>query len=158
MCFGQSSDVSDDADLLPSRDIGLAFYLVCDRGFAVGVCTHKHARLGHLIWLAEPFFDDEPSMATAEAIGDWRWPVFYPLGAAVRRRLVTRLGRLELPPELADFPKMRSGGGAQPWMEFQHSLALGPTTTDRTLPIAMIVNHEMLKEMLVTDWQPSARW
>ena len=46
--------------MVSSRDVSVAFALVCDRGFAVGLCTHRHPRMGHLVWIAEPFFDHFP--------------------------------------------------------------------------------------------------
>ncbi len=146
--------------VVPSRDVGVAFTLVCDRGFAAGLCTHRHAAMGHLVWMAEPFFDDFPTPEGVQAIVDWRWPVFYPLGAALRSSLVDRVGRISIPAELSDFPSMRGGGGRQPWMEYHDGRfgGPGPSTTDRDLPIKMIVNHEMLKEMLVSGWRPADRW
>lgn len=86
--------------------------------------------------------------------------VFYPLGAALRRRTVERIGRATIPSDLIAFPVLRAGGPSQPWMEYRngHLDGIGETTTDRNLPISMIVNHEMLKEMLVTDWRPAERW
>ena len=67
---------------------------------------------------------------------------------------------MTIPSELVAFPTVRAGGQGQPWMEYRDGNldGLGPTTTDRNLPISMIVNHEMLKEMLVTDWRPADRW
>jgi hypothetical protein len=110
--------------------------------------------------MAEPFFDHFPSLDNANGVNQWRWPIFYPLGAALRRRIVDRIGRATIPAELVAFPTFRGGGHGQPWMEYRNGNldGLGPTTTDRNLPISMIVNHEMLKEMLVTDWRPANRW
>jgi hypothetical protein len=48
--------------LVPSRDIGVSFSIVCDRGFAVGLCTHRHAAMGPLVWMAEPFFEECPTV------------------------------------------------------------------------------------------------
>ena len=86
--------------------------------------------------------------------------MFYPLGAALRRRMVIRIARVAIPPELAGFPTVRAGGNGQPWMEYRDGDldGLGPRTDDPALPIAMIVNHDALKEMLVTDWRPADRW
>jgi hypothetical protein len=148
-------------DLVASRDIGVAFSIICDRGFAVGLCTHRHAKMGHLIWMAEPFFDEFPSKDQVEAIETWRWPVFFPLGGALRRKMVDRIGRIPIPPSLARFPTMRNGGMmSQPWMKYRegHLDGLGLKTEDRNLPIVMIVNYERVREMLVSGWKPADRW
>jgi hypothetical protein len=44
--------------LVPSREIGVAFSIICDRRFAVGLCTHRHAAMGPLVWLTEPFLEE----------------------------------------------------------------------------------------------------
>lgn len=146
--------------IVPSRDVGLAFTLVCDRGFATGLCTHRHAAMGHLVWMAEAFLDTFPTADDVSRTVEWRWPVFYPLGVALRSGVVDRVGRISIPVGLKAFPTMRGGGGGQPWREYHDGRlqGLGPTTTDRDLPIKMIVNHEMLKEMLVSGWRPADRW
>ena len=110
--------------------------------------------------MAEPFFDEFPRSDEVVAIASWRWPVFFPLGAALRRKLVDRIDRVPLPPSLITFPTLRAGGNHQPWMEYRNGMldGLGPPTDDRNLPISMIVNDTMLKEMLVADWRPADRW
>ena len=70
------------------------------------------------------------------------------------------IGRVAVPSALSEFPALRAGGGGQPWMEYRRGNldGLGPITTDRDLPISTIVNHEALKEMLVSDRRPADRW
>jgi len=153
--------MADWDDLVASRDVGLAFTFICDRGFAVGLCTHRHAKMGHFVRLADPFFSEYPSKDQVDSIESWRWPVFYPLGAALRLKTVDRIARMAIPVALETFPTMRRGGtGGQPWMGYRdgHLGGLGPTTEDRDLPVVTIVNHERLKEMLVTGWRPADRW
>ena len=126
----------------------------------MGLCTHRHAAMGHLVWMAEAFFDEFPTVEGVTAIESRRWPVFFPLGAALRRKIVDRIGRVPIPPSLTTFPTMRGGGKGQPWMEHRDGRlgGLGPKTEDRNLPIKMIVNDTRLKEMLVADWRPANRW
>lgn len=153
--------VNGGDELVPGRDIGVAFSLVCDRGFAVGLCSHRHARMGTLVWMAEPFFDGFPTADDVEAIETWRWPVFFPLGAAFRRKIVDRIGRVPIPQALRSFPTLRTGGQlGRPWTEQLGGVlgADGPTTENRDLPVNMIVNDTALKEMLVTGWRPADRW
>ncbi len=53
--------------MAPKLKPGVAFWITCDRGFAVGLMTHHVDRIGHLIWLAEPFFDEVPTVEDVEA-------------------------------------------------------------------------------------------
>ena len=141
----------------PSKDVGVAFSMRCDLGFTVGLCTHRHARLGALIWIAHDVWDEFPTCDDVLTIDRWRWPVFFPLGTALRRHMADRICRIAIPPELAEFPRLRNGGNGQPWMEYRDG-ELGPTTLDCDLPIAMIVNDTALKAMIVTAWMPVDRW
>ena len=138
---------------------GLAFWLVCDRGFAVGLMTHHRERIGHVIWMAEPFFDNEPTGEDVKAISRWRWPVLFPLGAALHRKTVTRIGQVEVPAALRPPPTFRSKMGSAGWVavDVVEDKRLGPTT-DRSLPIYSVVNDTRLKEMLITDWRPADTW
>ena len=139
---------------------GLAFSLVCDLGFAVGIVTHSIERVGQLVWIAEPTFDDEPTLDQVREIKDWRWPVFFPLGAAIRRRLVNSLGVVPVPAKIQKFPLLRSNAG-RGWnlVKFVDgsSRPAGPAK-DASIPIYRIVNDTMLKEQIVSGWRPEKEW
>jgi hypothetical protein len=138
---------------------GLAFWLVCDRGFAVGLMTHHRERIGHVIWMAEPFFDNEPTVEDVVAISEWRWPVFFPLGAALYRKIVTRIGQVDVPAGLRSPPTFRSRMGSAGWVAVNavEDKRIG-RTTDPCLPIYSVVNNTRLKEMLVANWRPADTW
>ena len=138
---------------------GLAFSITCDRGFAIGLFTHKHPTMGELVWVADGFWDEEPSAADVAAVHNWRWCVFFPLGAALRRRLVTPIGDVGIPLALAGFPTLRNGSKRQGWFRVEGGdLNSLERTDDTSLPIVMLVNDTMLKEMLVTGWKPEDEW
>jgi hypothetical protein len=151
-----SMSASCDAKISP----GLAFGLATDRGFVVGLFTHRSDLYGPLIWLSSAFYDEEPTVDDAARISNRRWCIFYPLGSALSQRLVWRIGNIPIPPELRDFPTMRSGNSRQGWHRREHGELRGVGLPGATpnLPIAMIANHEALKEFLVTDWRPECRW
>ncbi len=140
---------------------GLAFSLVCDLGFAIGVVTHDVPRIGSLIWMAEPTFDEEPSAEEIAQIEQWRWPVFFPLQAAIRRKIVAAIGVIALPSALQEFPMMRSRDGRGGWnlVKFVDG-ASQPcgVATDPMTPRYSVVNDTRLKEMLVTGWRPETDW
>ena len=140
---------------------GLTFSLVCDLGFAVGLMTHDIRRIGSLVWIAEETFDEVPTLEQVHRLNRWRWPVFFPLSAAIRRKIATPLGMVAIPPALQQFPVMRSGNKKAGWMACTRkggaTKVLGPAT-DPSLPIYMVVNDTRLKEMIVSGWRPADRW
>jgi hypothetical protein len=139
---------------------GLAFSLICDLGFAVGIATHSIERIGQLVWIAEPTFDEEPTLDQVREIKDWRWPVFFPLDAAIRRRIVNSLGVVPVPAKLQKFPLLRSSTG-RGWKRVKFvdgsSRSAGPTK-DASIPIYRIVNDTALKERIVSGWKPEEEW
>lgn len=140
---------------------GLAFSIVCDLGFAVGLITHYEKRVGHLIWIAEPIYEEEPSPEDVAKIESWRWPVFFPLEAALRRKLVTAIGTVPVPSALSKFPTLRSGSKTMGWMAFTEingqRRELGPASNP-SVPIYKVVNDTALKEMIVSGWSPEREW
>lgn len=138
---------------------GLAFSIICDRGFAIGLFTHRHPKLGELVWLADGFWDEEPSPEDVAAVQSWRWCVFFPLVTALRRRLVTPICDADIPHQLTRFPTLRNGSKGHRWFRVEGGDldSLDPTD-DPSLPIVMLVNDTRLKEMLVTGWEPEDVW
>jgi hypothetical protein len=140
---------------------GLAFYLICDLGFAIGLVTHDTPKIGSLIWIAEPTFESEPMLEQVRQIDRWRWPIFFPVGAAVRRKVVTPLGVISVPRALKQFPVMRSGNKGAGWMAFTemdgHRQSLD-AAADPSIPIYKVVNDTRLKEMIVSGWKPQQEW
>ncbi len=140
---------------------GLAFSLACDPGFAVGLMTHYLERIGHLVWMAEPIFEEEPTVADVMRIHDWRWPIFFPLDAAVRRKIVIPIGVVPIPDALRPFPVMRSGSKRMGWMAFTETDGVRQRlgrTNDPRLPIFSVVNDTWLKEKVVAGWKPELEW
>lgn len=140
---------------------GLAFSLMCDLGFAVGIVTHDVPRIGSLIWVAEPTFDEEPTVDDVIGIRRWRWPVFFSVAAAVRRKIVNPIGVVVIPVALEDFPLMRSrdGRGGRTLVRFvDGSSQPDGVATDPTIPRYTVVNDTRLKEMLVSGWRPERDW
>lgn len=139
---------------------GFAFVVVSSVGFTIGLHTHRDKLMGYLIWLSAKNYDEMPTLQDARQTSDWRWCVFYALGAAINRKIDIPLGQIDVPPPLARFPRMRSGGGPQPWHEYDDGDFAGPgrECADPTLPIRSTVNDTKLKEMIVSGWEPSDRW
>jgi len=134
---------------------------VCDRGFAIGLNTHLDPEMGSLVWMAEGFWEEEPTLDDVRRVSDWRWCVFFPLSVALHRALVYPIGKIEVPAKLRPFPLMRTGSKDQGWYLVRDGKMDGfafETTEDRSLPPRILVNLTRLREMLVTDWRPESRW
>jgi hypothetical protein len=139
---------------------GSAFTVVCDRGFALGLFTHRDPKLGELVWIADGFWEEEPTAGDVAA-ATWRWCVFFPLAAAIKRRLVDPLGTAAIPDSLAAFPTMRAGSKQQGWFVVRDGVMddfAFERATDPALPPRILVNDTRLREMLVTDWLPEVMW
>jgi hypothetical protein len=123
--------------------------------------THQLPTLGDLVWVAEPVLDDEPDVAAVEAIDRWRWPVFFPTGLALRRKLVSPIGVIEIPSGLIPIPRMRGGTRQMGWREIRFvdgSEQVVNVARDPSLPISQVVNDTRLKEMLVSGWRQEQDW
>ena len=135
--------------------------MVSDAGFVIGLVTHDLPKVGSLLWIATPTFDDEPTRIEVDGIASWRWPVLFPLAAAVRRRIMVQIGMVSIPDALRLFPTTRSGNRSAGWSTFTEvggvRHRLGPTS-DPSLPIYKVVNDTRLKEMVVSGWRPENEW
>lgn len=141
---------------------GLAFTLASDAGLIVGLVTHDRPPVGSLVWVAQPTFDGPPTLTEAQAIDRWRWPVFFPVATALRRRIVDSVGTVEVPAALTRFPVLRSGSRAAGWQAFTEDdagtrLQLGPAA-DASVPVYQVVNDTRLREMIVSGWRPEKVW
>ena len=139
---------------------GLAFAILTDRGFAIGLKTHKVSTVGELAWLSEPFFETVPSREEVEALADWRWCVFFPVTTGLRRKMLIRIGSVEIPEGLQEIPPLRAQSVSGDWLRYEHGDIVHPSgeCKDPTVQVLQVVNYEMLREMLVTNWRPQDRW
>ena len=157
----RTASARQDVQVPTRAEPGLAFCFVTDAGWAVGVVTHDRPKLGSLVWIAEPMFDEVPTVDQIQTIGRWRWPVFFSVTAALRKGLIDRVGTVEVPSDIAAFPVLRSGDRQIGWVAFTEvdgvRQRLGPTE-DRSLPINQVVNDTRLKEMVVSGWRPDDEW
>jgi hypothetical protein len=139
---------------------GLAFSIASSAGFGVGLVTHRLPRFGDVVWVAEPLFAAQPTLADVAAIDRWRWPTLFATGAAMRNGNVAALGVVPVPAQFHDLPPMRSGVGSS-WVEVRWvdgDPDAGGRTDDRTLPVLAAPTSAMLAHWLDTDWKPEDDW
>ena len=107
----------------------------------------------------------------AEIVGHpIRFATFYPLGAAVNRKLVEVVGNVPLPDHLKPFPIFRSDNLDQKtktvdtwWskdLENEKSSRVGGLTPEQwKLPILAVWTHPYLVDRIAEGWRPeSALW
>ena len=101
------------------------------------------------------------SFADARYSVHWRWPVFFPLGAAIRRKAVTAIGVIPVPSILSGFPVLRGGPLGSKWRTLTfvdgREKLLG-WAEDPTIPIYQTVNDSALREMVLSGWMPDQEW
>ena len=131
------------------------------QGMAYAVLTHKHAQYGALIRVLGKIHEDRPSDASEILVHDVQFSCFFPLGAAVARKIVSVVGTVQLPAELATFPVFRTGvvdpatGKVRVWWFWDGTTewAVGELTTEqRQVPIRGVWNDALLVERLLAGW------
>ena len=129
--------------------------------------THYVPRVrGELIWIAEPTFDEEPTVEDVERIDRWRWPIFFPLNIALHRRDAWRIAMVPIPKQLQPFPLLRNGNKKRGWLLVRFVQDANGSFSDRgrgqckdpSVPIDGVVNLARLKEMIVSGWRPEDEW
>lgn len=94
---------------------GQAIAMYTEAGYVVGLCTHVTPRGYPLVWWSGDLFGEQPTNDDVQAIAKWRWPCFFVINAALRRRLVIDLGVVPVPTALATYPAIRFGVRGVPW-------------------------------------------
>lgn len=117
----------------------------------------KHMRLGACIAVAPVIFTDR-IVPDAKIFMD-SYATFYPVGAAVSRKLATIVGRFPSPglPSRFRVPGFVSGAKVMNWIiddGNQRTPKRQLTAEERLLPIAEIWNQELLIERVTQSWRP----
>jgi hypothetical protein len=131
-------------------------------GFGYAIVSHKHDKYGHLLRVFE---------------GTWEYPLdrleelldrgeqfmcFFPLGAAVRRKIVSIAGNLPVPESMTAFPIFRSGlvntnRKVDNWFlwDGEKSWRIGDLKPEqRKLPVRGIWNDTLLVDRIESGYRP----
>ena len=134
-------------------------------GLAYAQFTHKVPRYGALIRVLPGLYDVRPAAFKELVNLEERFFIFFPLGAALYRGLVTVVSNETIPERVQKFPLMRkpgmidrSGKVLNWWLwdgqrEWPVS-ALSPE--QQKLSIASILNDTLLIERIEMGWLPEA--
>lgn len=135
------------------------------QGLAYLQYTAKHPRLGDTIRVLPGLFSERPALEKLAALATQAgYFTFYPVGAAVRQRLLEVVATCSIPPTLASPPRLLRAGGMTPegkivsWRiadDTQEILVRRELTAEeRRIPRAAIWNHEFLVQRLAEQWRP----
>ncbi|GGH47875.1 hypothetical protein GCM10010921_24940 [Microbacterium album] len=136
-----------------------------DRGWAIVLVAYVWPKRGKFVWVSCATYPSVPTLADAENVTEWRWPI---LLASLTEHDVL-LGTMPLPPELPPLPRLRAPRWitrGSPWVVYTY--AEGPDglpravsvedTSDPTLPTGVLVSHASLRARVNDDWMPEKSW
>jgi hypothetical protein len=133
------------------------------RGRAYAQYTHEHPQYGSLLRVLPGFSTVRPQSFMELVEKREKFFVFFPLRAAVRQGLVTRVAGERIPEWAQEFPKMRARGGVTKdgrvlnWWIFDGRREWRVdrlTEEQRSLPIRSIWTYPLLVERLEEEWVP----
>jgi hypothetical protein len=152
---------------MPKRPrIGDIVELRTSQGLAYAQYTHKHTAppvYGELIRVLPHIHPSRPCSFADLVSQKELFFVFFPLGSAVRRNIVTLVGNMEVPDRCREFPLFRTGfrapdtGRVDKWWlwDGKREWPIGELTPEqRELPVRECINDTLLVERIVSGWLP----
>jgi hypothetical protein len=147
--------------------IGDVIEIATPEGLAYAQYTHKHDRppkYGALLRVLPGIFASRPEEFSELVKQEARFCVFFPLGAAVARQIVSVVGHEEVPEECRPFPLFRAGvkdpatGHVQTWWlwDGEREWRIGKLAPEqRALPLRQVWNDTLLVKRIVEGWSPA---
>ena len=131
-------------------------------GLAYAQYTHRNEEYGALIRILDGVFQSRPRDFTDLVKRKHRFVTFFPLSAAVNRKIFEVVAHAEIPEEAITFPIFRSGtplkdGKVHTWWlwDGDKSWQIGNLTEkQRKLPIEGIINDTALISRIESGWTP----
>lgn len=126
--------------------------------------THRHAMYGSLLRVFTGFDAERPENISSIARRPVQFSTFFPLNAAVTRKIVQIAGHAPVDPDLATFPTFRSGvvdprtGNVGTWWlwDGENERRVGALTPEqRQFPVRGVMNDTLLIERIVEEWNPA---
>ena len=144
--------------------IGDVVEISTPKGFAYAQYTHKHPQYGALLRILPGVYESRPAELSDLVTMLERFVVFFPLGSAVSRHIVSIVAHCPVPAESQKFPVFRSGvknpetGRVDTWWlwDGKQEWKAGKLTKEQEmLPIRGIWNDTLLIERIVRGWSPA---
>jgi hypothetical protein len=138
--------------------IGDAIEIETPRGLAYAHYTHEHReppRYGSLLRVLPGLHSEAPSEFAHLVTQEERFSVFFPLGAALQRKLVRIVAREAVPGAKQAFPIFRRQQGQGAWL-WDGKKEWRARRRDRWTPraIAEVWNDTLLIERIASGWRP----
>jgi hypothetical protein len=131
------------------------------RGLAYALYTHEHKSFGSLLRVFGCAFSSRPAEFKTLFEEAPQFATFFPLAVAVKKGIVSVVGRVRIPAKLKAFPTFRDGV-ADPntkkvsnwWLwDGEREWSIGMLTEEqKKYPIREIVNDTLLKERIESGW------
>lgn len=143
--------------------IGDVIEIDTGQGLAYAHYSHQHAMYGALLRVFADLKADRPVDLVGVVAGKPTFLTFFPLAAAVKRKIVSIAGHVPLSEDAKQFPTFRAGvvdprtgRVAQWWLwDGEKEVRVGSLTAEiRCLSIRGVWNDTLLKERILSGWTP----
>jgi hypothetical protein len=133
------------------------------QGLAYAQYTHQKAQWGALIRVLPGLHGSRPPDLEAVAKQKETFSTFFPLKAAIAKRIFKIVGKASVPPEAQKFPLFRAAGGIDRdgrvlnwflWDGEREWKVDGLTDEQRHLPIRGVWNDTLLVQRIEEGWTP----
>lgn len=131
------------------------------QGFVYAHYTHKHEQYGALLRVFSIFHKTRPEIFDGMIQNEPTFMCFFPLGAAINRKICSIAGNVPVPESAQSFPIFRNGVAdpstkkvATWWLwDGENEWRIGVITTEqRKLPILGVINDTLLVERIESGW------
>lgn len=132
-------------------------------GLAYAQYTHKHPLYGNLLRVFPGLYERRPDSFKELVDSKERFYIFFPLGAAVSRAIVTLVDNEAVPLCAQEFPLMRKAGGIDRsgkvlnwwlWDGKREWRVDCLSQEQKKLSVAEVWNDTLLIERIVEGWSP----
>jgi len=150
---------------MPKRiKVGDIIEIKTNKGLSYAQYTHKDDMMGILIHIFKEIYDERPENLDAVVKEEVQFSTFFPLGAAVNRKIFEVVGHSEISRKLQKFPLFRNAGLPGPdgvkvkdwwlWDGKKSWKVRKLTKKQRKLPIKGACNDTMLIYRIETGYTP----
>lgn len=153
-----------DKSYMARSKVGDIVEISTGRGLAYAHHTHRHTQYGSLLRVFSGFDVERPVDIVSVAARPVQFSTFFPLNAALTRKIVEIAGHAPVHSSLTQFPTFRSGvidprsGVVGNWWlwDGENEWCTGALTADqRQFPVLGIVNDTFLVERIEEEWNPA---
>lgn len=143
--------------------IGDVIEIETPSGLAYTQLSHIDKQFGHLLRVLPGLFKDRPESFSSLVSLKERFHVFFPLGAALTKGIVKRVGNEDVPTWAQKFPLMRKAGWRDEsgkvlnwwlWDGEREWNVDSLTPEQESLSLAQIWNDTLLIQRIVENWSP----